>query len=80
MQLLGSFYVRGGGVNLSLLHELITAEIHSIFKNAAFSAIPKEKLETYTISYKLRNKILTTDEAVRFLDNVRIHFDPKSKG
>ena len=65
----------GGGIDHNLIEVLIKSNINSVINDNTFSKIPKEIINLYIINYKIRNKILSIDEAVKFLDGVRINFD-----
>ncbi|WP_086242918.1 hypothetical protein [Campylobacter devanensis] len=66
-------------VDYNILKNLIKSKISSITNNNIFSKIPKEIIEFYIINYKINNKILSIDEAIKFLDNIRINFDKYSR-
>ena len=68
-----------GGVDYDILKNLTKSKISSITNNNIFSKIPKEIIELYTINYKINNKILSIDEAIKFLDNIRVNFDKYSR-
>ena len=65
----------GGVIDYNLIEVLIKSNINSVINDNAFSKIPKEIINLYIINYKIRNKILSIDEAIKFLDGVRINFD-----
>ena len=58
---------------------MLRNKIETIAQNPLFNKISKEILEIYIINYKIKNRILTIDEGIKFLDNIRINFDKFSK-
>ncbi|MDL0088635.1 hypothetical protein [Campylobacter gastrosuis] len=61
--------------NLELIKLVINAKVDSVLNDKRFEVISREILLAYVINYKIQNRFLNIDEAVKFLDDLRLNFD-----